>query len=46
MLVATHGDLAKNKSGNEDLRKKVEARFGNVFTLEVFFLTILSFTLF
>ena len=35
MLVATHGDLAKNKTSNEELRKKVEARFGNVFTIEV-----------
>ena len=36
VLVATHGDLAKNKTSNEELRRKVEARFGNVFTLEVF----------
>ena len=41
VLVATHGDLAKNKTSNEELRRKVEAKFGNVFTLEVF-LTILS----
>ena len=34
-MVATHGDLAKNKTSNEELRKKVEARFGNVFTIEV-----------
>jgi len=34
VLVATHGDLAKNKTSNEELRRKVESRFGNVFTLE------------
>ena len=35
ILVATHGDLARNKAANDELRKKVESRFGNVFTLEV-----------
>jgi death-associated protein kinase len=34
VLVATHGDLAKSKTSNEELRRKVEARFGNVFTVE------------
>merc|ERR1719445_3021050 len=34
ILVATHGDLARNKAANDELRKKVESRFGNVFTLE------------
>ena len=35
ILVATHGDLARNKAANDELRKKVESQFGNVFTLEV-----------
>ena len=35
ILVATHGDLARNKVANDELRKKVESRFRNVFTLEV-----------